>query len=92
MTKETEGILKTYWKMHKEMQKEKQFNRKIEKKQAVNKYQHENGLIISPAGCPPECNIYKENTIVAKIRNNYSSRRIELEYKVLSQKLILCNQ
>jgi len=84
---EKEKIAKTYFKLSTKITNEKQFNKKVELNGQINKFKKEHNLatIVND----PITTLFINGEKIATIRKQYSSRKVNLEYKELKKKLLV---
>ena len=85
MTKEE--IAKAYFKLFTKISSEKQFNRKVELNGQINNFKRENDLTIKVND--PITTLFIGSEKIATIHKQYSSRKINLEYRELKKRLLV---
>ena len=85
MTKEE--IAKTYFKLDSKISSEKQFNRKVELNGQILKFKRENDLTIKVND--PITTLFIAGEKIATIWKQYSSKKVNLEYKELKKRLLV---
>jgi len=85
MTKEK--IVKEYFKMATRLSNEKQFNKKVDLNIQINKFKKTHNLTMKVND--PITTLFINDKEIATIRKQYSSRKINLEYKELKKRLLV---
>ena len=84
---EKEKVVKAYFKLYTKIEKEKQFNRKVELNGQINRFKIEHDLTINVND--PITTLFINGVEVATIRKQYSNKKVNLEYKELKKKLLV---
>jgi len=71
--------IKTYFKMHKELLKEKQFNKKVELNIKISQYKKANSIVV--IGNEPLNEVLMHDKIVGQIICKYANKNKNLECK-----------
>ena len=77
--KKNKETIETYFKLHKELRKEKQFNKKVELNIKISKYKKINNIII--IGKEPINEVLINNTLAGEIVWKYAKKDKNLECK-----------
>ena len=85
MTKEQ--VVKEYFKMAEKIRHEKQFSRKVDLNTKIHQFVKDNNLTVETN--EPIIKLFVDGEHIATIRKQYSSRKINLEYKELKKRLLV---
>jgi hypothetical protein len=81
------AIAKEYFRLSTKIEKEKQFNRKVELNGQIRNFKNEHDLTINVND--PITTLFVNGVKIATIRKQYSSKKVNLEYKELKRKKLV---
>ena len=85
----TEEIAKRYFRLSTQILAERQFNKKIELNGKINEFKRDHGLSVKTND--PIIELFVDGKKIATIRKQYASRKVNLTYKELKQRILSCN-
>jgi len=80
-------IAKAYFRLCTKIEKEKQFNKKVELNGQIRDFKNEHSLTIVTND--PITTLFVKGVEIATIHKQYSSKKVNLEYKELKKKLLV---
>ena len=80
-------IAKEYFRLSTKIEKEKQFNRKVELNGQIHRFKIKHDLTINVND--PITTLFVNGVKIATIRKQYSSKKVNLEYKELKRKKLV---
>ena len=84
-----EDVARKYFGLSSRIANERQFNKKIELNGKINEFKRDHGLSVKTND--PIVELFVDGKKIATIRKQYASRKVNLTYKELKQRILSCN-